>query len=219
MNDAEQKLTARANRAHGVAHALMRRFRAARMRFFVERFGITDATRILDIGGTAFNWTLIERHPQVTIINVDGPEGREGNLEYRRADGRALPFADNSFDIAYSNSVIEHVGDADKRAIFAAELRRVAPRYFVQTPAPEFFFDTHTLTPFFHWLPLDRRRRWFRYATVLGWMVRPPAPIVDFLVDGTELLQGYEIRRLFPDGRIHRETFLGMTKAYIAYKV
>lgn len=48
--------------------------------------------------------------------------GREPNLTFEVADGRALPYADGSFDHAYSISVLEHI-DGDGQAL--RELARV----------------------------------------------------------------------------------------------
>ena len=42
--------------------------------------------------------------------------------------------------------------------------------------------------------------------------------IVDRLVDETRLLDGREMRALFPDCEIHRERFLGLTKSYLAIR-
>ena len=63
-----------------------------------------------------------------------------------------LPFADGEFDLAYCNSVIEHV-PRERRAAFAAELRRVARGWYVQTPARSFPIEPHSLLPGAHWLP------------------------------------------------------------------
>ncbi len=45
-----------------------------------------------------------------------------------------LPFKDKSYDIVFSNSVIEHVGNLEKQKQFADEVQRVGKSYFIQTP-------------------------------------------------------------------------------------
>jgi len=74
-----------------------------------------------------------------------------------RADGRALPFLDDQFDIGFSNAVVEHLPDLESQRAFVAELCRVSRRVFVTTPNRRFPLDTHTLVPLAHWLPDDRR--------------------------------------------------------------
>jgi Methyltransferase domain len=50
------------------------------------------------------------------------------------ASGTDLPFADDEFDVAFSNAVVEHVGSREEQRRFVAELCRVAPRVFLSTP-------------------------------------------------------------------------------------
>ncbi len=69
-----------------------------------------------------------------------------------QADGTQLPFGDREFDIAFSNSVIEHV-PPELQAAFAAEVSRVADRYFVQTPNRYFPIEPHYQLPLFQFLP------------------------------------------------------------------
>jgi len=79
-----------------------------------------------------------------------------------RADGRALPFLDDQFDIGFSNAVVEHLSDLDSQRAFVGELCRVSRRVFVTTPNRLFPIDTHTLVPFAHWLSDERRDRVYR---------------------------------------------------------
>jgi hypothetical protein len=79
-----------------------------------------------------------------------------------RADGRALPFLDDQFDIGFSNAVVEHLPDLDSQRAFVAELCRVSRRVFVTTPNRRFPLDTHTLVPLAHWLSDERRDRIYR---------------------------------------------------------
>jgi hypothetical protein len=79
-----------------------------------------------------------------------------------RADGRALPFLDDQFDIGFSNAVVEHLPDLDSQRAFVSELCRVSRRVFVTTPNRRFPLDTHTLVPLAHWLSDERRDRIYR---------------------------------------------------------
>ncbi|PYT24288.1 MAG: class I SAM-dependent methyltransferase, partial [Acidobacteria bacterium] len=104
------------------------------MRRFARTFGVTAETRILDVGGTPFNWSLLDVQPRVTLVNM--PRAREAfDAQFQSvfADGRALPFPDHSFDIVFSNSVIEHVGNHESQSQFANEIARVGEAYWIQT--------------------------------------------------------------------------------------
>ncbi len=64
------------------------------------------------------------------IVNLYSPRARENSFAWVIADGRHLPFKDRAFDITYSNSVIEHLGDFTSQQAFAREVSRVAACYF-----------------------------------------------------------------------------------------
>lgn len=97
--------------------------------------------RILDVGGTRAYWDIasdeLKKNISVVLLNFDEALGdpREDdnfNVEYHQGDGCNMPeFADGSFDIVHSNSVIEHVGTLQNMGRFADETRRVGKAYYV----------------------------------------------------------------------------------------
>src|SRR5260370_31026550 len=136
------------------------RFRSRRMAKLERLLGITASTRILDVGGTPANWALLGVRPQVTMLNLPrAMESGDDGLPWVFADGLELPFRDKSFDVVFSNSVIEHVGDPWRQERFAREVARVGVRYFVQTPNRWFPVEHHLLTPLIHFLPRAWPRR------------------------------------------------------------
>lgn len=133
-------------------------------------------------------------------------------------DGCRMPFADRSFELLHSNSVIEHVGTWERQQAFAAEARRVGRTLWVQTPAREFLVEPHLLAPFVHWLPRGWQRRLIRNGTIWGLMTRPTPQQVGEFLNEVRLLTRGEMQQLFPDCRILTERFLGMSKSYIAIR-
>lgn len=65
---------------------------------------------------------------------------------YVQADGLALPFADQSFDLVVSNAVIEHVGQEPEQAAFVSEHLRVGRTAVLTTPNRWFPIESHTGT-------------------------------------------------------------------------
>jgi len=193
------------------------------MRRFARDFGVTNETRILDVGGTPFNWLLLNVRPRITIVNM--PRAREAFDEHFTcvfADGRALPFADHSFDIVFSNSVIEHVGNGESQRQFAEEITRVGRAYWVQTPNRRFPIEPHLLTPFLHFLPATWQRRIARKFTVWALIERPSPDRWEFYIEhylrDIRLLDAGDMQRLFPGAEIVRERLGGWTKALIAVR-
>lgn len=216
---------------HNVYRALFRAtgFRRRRMQLFTELFQPTNSTRIVDIGGYADYWAPVKTgaqitlatRPQITLLNLDIRHDRSNYPDVRHVLGNALsiPFASDAYDIAHSNSVIEHLSTWQNQQLFAQEVSRIAPRVWVQTPAREFFVEPHVLTPFVHWLPRQWNRRLLRNFTIWGWITRPtPRQVEDFLRE-VRLLTYEEMSALFPDCTIWREKWMGITKSYIAYRL
>lgn len=190
------------------------------MRRFLSEFEPTSSTRILDVGGTDKNWVIANYAGDVVLLNLEIPRSakRSSNFEYAAGDARDLPYPDGAFDIAFSNSVIEHLHTFENQQRFANEIRRVGRKLWVQTPARWFPFEPHWLTPFIHFFPKRLQRRLVRNFTVYGWVMRPNQPQVDDLIDEYRLLTYAEMKQLFPDCQIRRERCAGVTKAYVAVR-
>lgn len=196
--------------------------RRKRMARFSEIMRPSPDDEIIDIGGTALNWRYLDVTPRLTLVNPNAASQDRSALAPGMAlvegDATALDFADAAFDIAFSNSVIEHLYTAAAQRRFAEEAGRVAERLWIQTPAREFFLEPHLLTPFVHWLPDGVKRRLYRNFTVWGLVNRPSRDEVDDLVAEIQLLTRADMERLFPDCELIVERWLGMPKSYIAYR-
>lgn len=191
-----------------------RKRRMAHFNEFIERIG--GRPRVLDLGGTPLIWDFVPGSLEVTIVNLPGtvtPALRRHPSRHRFTfvDGDAcdMPqFADGSFDLVFSNSVIEHVGGPASRARFATEARRCGDALWIQTPSIYFPVDPHTGMPFWWWYGDALRgrfmTRWERTLPAWTQMVRE-----------TTVVRRTELETLFPDSAIMTERFLGLPKSYV----
>ncbi len=123
--------------------------------------------RVLDVGVDDGDWRasnfLEATYPWPDRITAVAPSAMPGfqarfpAVSFVVGDGRALPFADRSFEIGFSNAVIEHVGGREDQRRLVAEMLRTCRRVFICTPNAGFPIDPHTLLPFVHWLPRGLR--------------------------------------------------------------
>lgn len=180
--------------------------------------------RVLDLGGEVGYWAGLrdlwgDRPLRITLVNQMHQDVPDERFTCVVGDACALPdMKDQSFDVTHSNSVLEHVGGWTAKRRMAAEVRRLAPRYFVQTPNFWFPMEPHFRTLFIHWLPRPVRR---------AMVMRKPrgcfhrARTLDeayWMLDDSSLLDMRDMRELFPDARIVRETVAGLTKSLTAVR-
>jgi hypothetical protein len=203
--------------------SLQRRFRERRMALLARTVGLTRNTRVLDVGGTVEIWRLAPVMPRLVLLNQQRARYEIGAGEsVVLGDGAGLPFADQSFDLVFSNSVIEHVGSRAEQARFAAEIARVGKQYWVQTPNRFFPIEHHLWTPFIHWLPRSWQaailKRFSVWALVTNYDAAQREFYIDHYLDSIRLLDASDLGAFFPGATILRERFLGWTKSLIAWK-
>ncbi len=195
--------TARPGLRSRLGSRLAARARARRHERFRALTGADATTRILDVGCGALGLRALEPDLDITGTDVADRPGYPG--PFVRADAtERLPFEDGAFDLAYSSSVVEHV-PPERRAAFAAEVRRVARGWWVQTPAFSFPVEPHALLTFAHWLPAPVRRPYWRLGVAGDW-------------EDIALLRRGELAALFPGATIEAERAGPLTKSWISVR-
>jgi SAM-dependent methyltransferase len=177
------------------------RLRASRCSLAATIMRPNSMLSLIDVGGSPgfggeFN-QMRSRFGRVTVVNLDARTNRNliaPNVTVETADGCNLPYEDKSFDWAFSNAVLEHVGDFEKQSRFAAEIQRVARvGYFISTPNRAFLLDSHTYLPYYHRLPPSAQR--IAVHLSLG-LMKHWEPL--------NLVTAEQLQRLFPRARVEK---------------
>jgi hypothetical protein len=209
---------------NSILQAIVARLRRRRLEILQSILSdLRGSVTILDIGGTPAYWDLIatERlnlNLHIILLNLVALPISNPSFASIVGDGRAMPqFSDKQFDIVFSNSTIEHVGDLHDQERMAREIRRIGRRYYVQTPNRSFPIEPHFIFPFFQYLPI-RVQAWLVLHLRLGWYGTPPGynQVLND-VKSIRLLNRAEFRQLFPDATIVNEVWCGLVKSFIAY--
>jgi hypothetical protein len=215
-------------RAYGDPAALSRRFRErrfARIAAIIDRIIAEKGyCRIADIGGAKYYWDIVDgfvasRPLEITLINPYEPAATAGKFRYVAGDATDLRSIDDlSFDLVHSNSVIEHVGDWRKMLAMAANVRRLAPSYYVQTPNFWFPYEPHFRCLFLHWLPEQIRYRLVKRFALGFADAKETVDAAMERVQSARLIDAGQMRALFPDAGIVPERFCGLAKSWIAVR-
>lgn len=210
----------------GAIHAYFRHRRNRRLSECVTELHKTlgRPVRALDVGGSPKFWNTVEATTrdrcEVDLLNLEFPTDTEGhdvaNVNLMVGDARDLSrFADQSYDLVVSNSMIEHVGRwADIRQC-CNELRRVGRSGWVQTPAFAFPVDPHCMLPFIHWFAPPIRRRMLQAFGWLPWQRHIEFHEYRYWADYANMMSFVELKHLFPRDTIIVERLLGLPKSYI----
>jgi SAM-dependent methyltransferase len=198
--------------------------RKRKIALFNNTFHPTEQTKILDVGAEIdpkCNSTLqfIDLYPwkrRISALNMSEDHIAKIKQVYPEIDSRvgdacALPWSDKSFDIVYSNAVIEHVGDFEKQKLMAKEIMRVGKAWFITTPNRWYPFEFHIRLPLVTWLPGNAYKqvgRIIRYSHL-----RKRYAFGIGRVANLRLMSARELRQCFSNSRIIklRVTFMAET--------
>lgn len=177
--------------------------------------------RILDMGGATEYWQfdLPAEGIEICMLNIEAKEpSHDPRFRFVQGDAREVDFDDLSFDFVHSNSLIEHVGRWEDMKRTAAEIRRLAPSYYVQTPNFWFPVDPHSNAPMLHWLPQPLQRHLVT-SKARGFYAKAGSfDQAMQIVESTSMLDRAQMAALFPDAEILNETVFMLPKSLIAVR-
>jgi hypothetical protein len=209
------------NRSESSLATAFRRQRFELFNSLLARFPVP--VKVLDVGGNQRFWELMglagNNDIQITIVNLFPQATEYSNLHAKVGDACDLnEFENNSYEIVFSNSVIEHLGSYENQERMANEVMRLGKKYYVQTPNRFFPIEPHFLVPFFQFFPLDIQIAMVRRFN-LGWYKRiPEIEKARVHILSHRLLNQAELSELFPDGSIYREKIFGLTKSFVVFR-
>lgn len=209
------------------------KLRRQRMQFFENFFEeqFDDKIRsgqkidVIDIGGTYDFWKAMNfkyfDECNVTLVNLKYIEVPDGITNVTSVEGDACNlerFSDNSFDIAFSNSCIEHIGKYPEWEMMANEMQRVSGGViYLQTPNRYFPIEPHFLFPLFQFFPIKLRAFLICHFQLGFWTQGKDWDDSMKIADEIHLLTYKDLKQLFPWGVIKREKVLFLTKSFMVF--
>jgi SAM-dependent methyltransferase len=202
-------------------YALFEYYRSAKVLAFLERAGVTVQGRALDAGCGGGGMPLSLAEEAAAVVGIDPAErfqdagvrlGRERglrNLHFALADGMALPFPDQTFDLVLSHAVIEHVSDAPLYLRECARVLRADGHVYLSTAPYLSFAGAHLprlKVPVPLHLLVGRRAAFVTFrmlARHAAWTLKEPANENSFIkaarrgeIKHDDLLEKVRVRRL-----------------------
>ena len=199
--------------------SLAGRSRLARWTEFTSRFPDIATCSVLDLGGTSGFWRTAPLKPaHVTVLNLSDDQADEEWITVVTGDACAPPASiADSYDLVFSNSLIEHVGGHFQRLRLAEVVHEKAPRFWIQTPYRYFPIEPHWVAPGMQVLPFRARVEMSRRWPMGHYREAPSDQAVDAVAE-VELLSKTEMTRYFPDADIWWDRFAGLPKSMVAVR-
>ncbi len=164
-----------------IAYKISGKSRAKKWQQFLDIIQPLPHEKIIDVGVNTTEYSegdnYLENHytypENITAVGIGSDfevlKKKYPKVSFVSGDGKTLPFPNQSFDIVYSNAVIEHVGDYPDQLAFMKELVRVGKRGYLTTPNRLFPIEVHTRIPLFHILLPKTAFDWLLYRIGKGW--------------------------------------------------
>ena len=149
----------------------------------------------------------------IALASKNFPPEKYPNLLFIHMNAALLDF-NNEFDIAFSNSVIEHLESWEEKASMAKEIRRVGRSYYIQTPNKYFPIECHFLVPFFQFLPYRLKYFLLTRTKVSKGKILSRREAIKY-INEIQLLSKRDLQKLFPGDNFKSEKFLGFNKSFI----
>ncbi|MEB2773737.1 methyltransferase domain-containing protein [Algoriphagus sp. D3-2-R+10] len=190
---------------------------------FFLNFSKNDSVRILDVGGAAYFWDTSNLpslpNVEIVLLNLRQEKTTHPKIKALVGDATNMPeFEENSFDLVFSNSVIEHLYTWENQQKMANEIMRVGKKHFIQTPNRTFPIEAHYAIPFAQYLP-HNLLYFFLTKTKLSRLQKWDPKDAQQYLDEIRLLDLKEMQQLFPNSKMYQEKFMGMTKSICAHNL
>ncbi len=192
-------------------------------KMFFTRFSGLEKIEILDVGGTSYFWknSALLSHPglHITLLNLYPVETSHSAIHSVQGDASDMrEFETGSFDLVFSNSVIEHLYTLELQQKMASEIFRVGKSYFIQTPNVYFPIEAHYALPFAQYYS-KAFLHFVLTQTKLSRMKKWSSAEASQYIAEIRLLNAQEMKALFPGASLLKEKVFGLTKSITAHNL
>jgi hypothetical protein len=141
-------------------HTIAQRSRTRKLNYF---YSLYKGGSVLDVGVSGKEWWRTDniflktfRYPGrfytgLGVEDLTEVAARHPDKRFIQYAGGTFPFSKHTFEWAFSNAVIEHVGGYEAQLEFVNEMLRVSRNVFFTTPNKHFPIETHTHILLLHW--------------------------------------------------------------------
>lgn len=197
-------------------------FRQKRFIYFFKILNnMPKPVSILDLGGKINFWENREiagnNDFKLTILNLEKETTNYSNILTIKGNISELNmFKKNSFDVVFSNSVIEHLYNFENQKKMANEILRIGRYHIIQTPNKYFLVEPHYVFPFFQFFPKKLQFE-ILTKTKLCRLKKWDKQFARQYIDEIRLMSSKELKEIFPESKIYFEKILWMTKSFTVH--